>query len=66
MPELRPDWAIDLDKIVAVKFPGKKIPKWFLNWIKRFIQFKNHLGIFELDETLYPPGLSERNGHQGL
>lgn len=33
----RPEWAIDLDKIVAAKFPGKKIPKWFINWIKRFV-----------------------------
>jgi len=37
MPVPRPDWAIDLDKVVAAKFPGKKIPKWFINWMKRFI-----------------------------
>ena len=33
----RPDWAIDIDKVVAAKFPGKKIPQWFINWIKRLI-----------------------------
>ncbi len=36
-PTPRPDWAIDLDKVVATKFPGKKIPKWLINWLKRFI-----------------------------
>ena len=35
--ERRPEWAIDLDKVVAQKFPNKKIPKWILNWIKKFI-----------------------------
>jgi len=33
----RPDWAFDVDKVVAQKFPGKKIPKWITNWIKKFI-----------------------------
>lgn len=36
-PVPRPDWAFDVDKVVAKKFPGKKIPQWFLNWIKKFI-----------------------------
>ncbi|MBP5504474.1 MAG: glycerol acyltransferase [Bacteroidales bacterium] len=36
-PVPRPDLAIDLDKVLAKKFPGKKIPKWFINWMKRFI-----------------------------
>ena len=36
-PVPRPEWAIDLDKVIAAKFPGKKIPKWFVNWLKRFV-----------------------------
>ncbi len=37
MEERYPELAIDLDKIIATKFPGKKIPKWFVSWLKRFI-----------------------------
>lgn len=71
-PVPRPDLAIDLDKVVAEKFPGKKIPKWFLNWMKRFIHqdFLNGMitkgyegiefcteGIKYLDVTLVVEGL---------
>ena len=71
-PVPRPDLAIDLDKVVAEKFPGKKIPKWFLNWMKRFIHqdFLNGMitkgfegiefcteGIKYLDVTLDVEGL---------
>ena len=33
----RPDWAIDLEEVLARKYPGKKIPKWLINWLKKFI-----------------------------
>lgn len=37
MTQLRPDYAIDIEKVIAAKFPGKKFPKWFTSWVKRFI-----------------------------
>lgn len=37
MEELHPEYTIDIEKIVAAKFPGKKIPKWFISWVKRLI-----------------------------
>ena len=36
-PTPRPEWAIDLEKVLAKKFPGKKFPKWLINWLKKFI-----------------------------
>lgn len=44
--ERHPELEIDLDKIVAAKFPGKKIPKWFINWLKRFIHQDYLNGFF--------------------
>lgn len=37
MPELHPEYAIDMEKVLADKFPNKKFPKWLIGWIKRFI-----------------------------
>ena len=37
MAELHPEYCIHIDQVIAKKFPGKKFPKWFINWIKRFI-----------------------------
>ena len=33
----RPEWAIDLEKVLAQKFPNKKFPKWLVRRLKRFI-----------------------------
>ncbi len=44
--ERHPELEIDLDKIVAAKFPGKKIPQWFINRMKRFIHQDYLNGFF--------------------
>ncbi len=36
MPEAAP-MQLDLDSVVAAKFPDKKIPRWIMSWLKRFI-----------------------------
>lgn len=60
MPTPHPEWAIDLDKIVAAKFPGKIIPKWFINRMKSFIHqdflneflVRGHEGVEFCTETM--------------
>ncbi|MGI6313844.1 MAG: 1-acyl-sn-glycerol-3-phosphate acyltransferase [Candidatus Cryptobacteroides sp.] len=37
MKELHPEMAVDIEKAIAAKFPNKKIPKCFINFMKRFI-----------------------------
>lgn len=32
-----PEFAIDLDKIIASKAKGRKFPKFLVNWLKRFL-----------------------------
>lgn len=32
-----PEYAIDLDKVIAKKTKGKKLPKFVVNWLKKFI-----------------------------